>query len=218
MEGRWQGRSFGAVGMRLHPGSASLRRNPNPSGGETQNPMRASCGMVFTQGRARAALAAAAAATRTAAQESEMKTHVRSYRSRSGKNSSNIGSHVLLDFRGVPREVCEDDAFLLDLIRKASIESGSTVINSCRYRFGHNSPSGCTAFVMLDESHVSVHTYAESGLVAADVFTCGETSEEKTDLIVARIKSALPHAEVRDVRVPRFAAAVDTVFSPGGDG
>jgi S-adenosylmethionine decarboxylase len=125
---------------------------------------------------------------------------------------------VLLDFSGVPRKVCEDDAFLLDLIRKASIESGATVINSCRYRFGHNSPSGCTAFVMLDESHVSVHTYAESGLVAADVFTCGSTSEEKTDFIVARIKSALPHADVRDVRIPRFAAATEAVLAPGGDG
>ncbi|MFH1681524.1 MAG: adenosylmethionine decarboxylase [Candidatus Eisenbacteria bacterium] len=147
-----------------------------------------------------------------------MKTHVRSHKARPGRNTFSVGSHVLLDFSGVPREICEDDAFLLDVIRRASIESGSTVINSCRYRFGHNSPSGCTAFVMLDESHVSVHTYAESGLVAADVFTCGMMSENKTDFIVARIKRALPHTEARIVRVPRFAAAGETVLAPGGDG
>jgi S-adenosylmethionine decarboxylase len=175
--------------------------------------------MVFTPDSARAKPGRDGDASRAVVQqESEMKTHVGGHGIRSGRSSYSAGSHVLLDFSGVPREICEDDAFLLDLIRKASIESGSTVINSCRYRFGHNSPSGCTAFVMLDESHVSIHTYAERGLVAADVFTCGPTSEQKTDLIVARVKSALPHKEVRDVRLPRFAAAEETASVPGGDG
>jgi S-adenosylmethionine decarboxylase len=147
-----------------------------------------------------------------------MKTHTSSIRTRSGREHKSVGSHALLDFSGVPREFCENDALLLDVIRNASIEAGATVINSCRYRFGHNSPSGCTAFVMLDESHVSVHTYAESGLAAADVFTCGADSDRKTGFIVARLKDALPHAGVRVSRVPRFAAAVETVLAPGGDG
>jgi S-adenosylmethionine decarboxylase len=147
-----------------------------------------------------------------------MKTHASSIHARFGEEHKSVGSHALLDFSGVPREFCENDALLLDVIRSASIEAGATVINSCRYRFGHNSPSGCTAFVMLDESHVSVHTYAESGLAAADVFTCGAECDRKTDLIAARLREALPHAEVRVSRVPRFAGAVDPVLAPGGDG
>jgi S-adenosylmethionine decarboxylase len=54
--------------------------------------------------------------------------------------------------------------------------AGATVISQVRYQFGKNSPPGCTAIVMLDESHCSVHTYAELGLVAMDVFTCGSTN------------------------------------------
>jgi S-adenosylmethionine decarboxylase len=54
--------------------------------------------------------------------------------------------------------------------------AGATVISQIRYKFGQNSPAGCTAIVMLDESHCSVHTYADLGLVAMDVFTCGKTN------------------------------------------
>ena len=48
------------------------------------------------------------------------------------------------------------------------------VISQVRYQFGHNSPPGFTAVVVLDESHCSCHTYADLGLIALDVFTCGK--------------------------------------------
>lgn len=58
---------------------------------------------------------------------------------------------------------------------QAAQAAGATVISQIRYQFGNNSPAGCTAIVMLDESHCSVHTYADLGLLAMDVFTCGST-------------------------------------------
>lgn len=36
-------------------------------------------------------------------------------------------------------------------------------------------PQGLTAFVVLGESHVAIHTYPEDGLIYIDAFTCGET-------------------------------------------
>ena len=58
---------------------------------------------------------------------------------------------------------------------QAATTAGSTVISQIRYQFGNDSPAGCTAIVMLDESHCSVHTYADLGLMAIDIFTCGCT-------------------------------------------
>ena len=39
---------------------------------------------------------------------------------------------------------------------------------------GDLSPPGFAAVVLIDESHVTAHCYSESGLLAIDVFTCGD--------------------------------------------
>ncbi len=114
------------------------------------------------------------------------------------------GFHVILDISGVPAEVCEDDQAILDVLVRAAKDAGTTVINTCRYHFGHNSPPGCTCFVLLDESHISAHSYADLGLLAVDIFTCGDTAAEKADLIVSVFREWLPRAEIRFTRLPRF--------------
>jgi len=57
----------------------------------------------------------------------------------------------------------------------AATRAGANVVSQVRYRFGHDSPAGFTAVVVLDESHCSAHTYADLGLIAIDIFTCGHT-------------------------------------------
>ncbi|GIT42033.1 MAG: hypothetical protein Ct9H300mP10_10430 [Methanobacteriota archaeon] len=40
---------------------------------------------------------------------------------------------------------------------------------------GSETPPGFAAVVLIDESHVSAHCYSESGLLAIDIFTCGDS-------------------------------------------
>lgn len=84
---------------------------------------------------------------------------------------------------------------------RAATQAGATVISQIRYRFGEISPAGCTAIVMLDESHCSVHTYADLGLLALDVFTCGSTDPMEVWSILSA-ELGLDQATVR--MVPRF--------------
>ncbi len=63
----------------------------------------------------------------------------------------------------------------METLARSATMAGATVVSQIRYKFGAGSPPGCTAVVMLDESHCSVHTYADEGLMAFDVFTCGST-------------------------------------------
>ena len=85
------------------------------------------------------------------------------------------GQHLLIDCHGVSRELCLDDQLLLETMAGAAQRAGATVISQIRYQFGNKSPAGCTAIVMLNESHCSVHTYADLGMLAMDIFTCGRT-------------------------------------------
>jgi len=83
--------------------------------------------------------------------------------------------------------------------------AGATVISQVRYQFGQNSPPGCTAIVMLDESHCSVHTYADFGLVAMDVFTCGSTNPQE---IWEYVRSELGLGDAQLRHLPRFETTV----------
>lgn len=85
------------------------------------------------------------------------------------------GHHLLIDCRNVPRETCLDDGGMLAAMARAATRAGATVISQVRYRFGASSPPGFTAVVLLDESHCSAHTYADAGMIALDLFTCGST-------------------------------------------
>lgn len=85
------------------------------------------------------------------------------------------GKHVIVDCYCAPRDVCFDDATMLNAMIWAATDAGATVINTSRYRFGHNSPDGYTCMVQLDESHISAHTYGSESLLALDIFTCGST-------------------------------------------
>jgi S-adenosylmethionine decarboxylase len=85
------------------------------------------------------------------------------------------GKHLLIDCYHVPSGLCVNDRLLLETLAEGAREGGATVISQIRYQFGNNSPAGCAAIVMLDESHCSAHTYADLGLIALDIFTCGNT-------------------------------------------
>jgi S-adenosylmethionine decarboxylase len=109
--------------------------------------------------------------------------------------------HVILDCYGVSSEVCLDDKHLLETLVRAAKGNGGTIINTSRYHFGHNSPPGCTVFVMMDESHVSVHTYADEGKMAIDIFTCGNTDAQG---IAEQIKAELKLKEFEEQNLERF--------------
>jgi len=89
------------------------------------------------------------------------------------------GKHILIDCCNVANEVCLDDRRMLDVMACAATKAGATVISQVRYHFGHNSPPGFTAVVLLDESHMSAHCYADTGQIALDIFTCGTTDPKE---------------------------------------
>ncbi|MDI6716872.1 MAG: adenosylmethionine decarboxylase [Actinomycetota bacterium] len=115
----------------------------------------------------------------------------------------NKGNHIIADIHNMSYDTLVDDKFLLQTIVNAANEAGANIINQSRYRFGHNSSPGCTAFIMLDESHVSIHTYADDGKMALDVFTCGTTSCEKILESICR-QLGIKEENIVIKKVPRF--------------
>lgn len=119
-------------------------------------------------------------------------------------STSYTGFHLLMDLSGCSPAECNDDARMLSILTSAALHAGATVVNASRYRFGHASPPGCSAFVMLDESHISAHSYASDGLIAVDVFVCGPQSEDKVGSIRRYVLDAIKHSGIVEKTLPRF--------------
>ena len=111
------------------------------------------------------------------------------------------GKHLLIDCHNVAPEVCLDDRLVLGAMARGAERAGATVISQVRYHFGHNSPPGFTAMCLLDESHCSAHTYADQGMIAMDIFTCGDTAPA---VVLEFIREEVDLGDVSIREVARF--------------
>lgn len=83
-----------------------------------------------------------------------------------------LGKHILVEFFGCSAEVLNDVNRVEQLMTAAAIQSGATVIQSS---FHHFSPFGVSGVVVIQESHLAIHTWPEYEYAAVDLFTCGES-------------------------------------------
>ena len=87
---------------------------------------------------------------------------------------THLGTHIIADlFRC--RKI-DDLTFVARSLKEAARICGATIIHAKFHRF---SPQGITGYILLAESHISIHTWPERGYAALDVFTCGLMDTEK---------------------------------------
>jgi spermidine synthase len=87
------------------------------------------------------------------------------------KMSTALGNHILVEFMNCDPHIMNDVAVIEKDMVAAAQEAGATVINST---FHHFSPYGVSGVVVIQESHLAIHTWPEYGYAAVDLFTCGE--------------------------------------------
>ena len=87
------------------------------------------------------------------------------------KTRSNFGKHYLNDLRDCDPEIIKSVDPTREIILRAAKECGATILDDHFHQF---QPIGMSGVVLIAESHISIHTWPESGFAAADIFTCGE--------------------------------------------
>jgi len=83
-----------------------------------------------------------------------------------------LGSHILVEFTNCKSDVLNDVTAIENAMVQAAQVAGATVINST---FHHFSPWGVSGVVVIQESHLAIHTWPEYNYAAVDLFTCGDT-------------------------------------------
>ncbi len=83
-----------------------------------------------------------------------------------------LGRHILVEFHGCSAEILNDVPRIEQDMIDAATQAGATIISSV---FHHFSPFGVSGVVVIQESHLAIHTWPEYGYAAVDLFTCGDS-------------------------------------------
>lgn len=85
---------------------------------------------------------------------------------------NSLGRHILVEFHGCSAEILNDVPRIEHDMLEAATRSGATIINSV---FHHFSPFGVSGVIVIQESHLAIHTWPEYRYAAVDLFTCGDS-------------------------------------------
>jgi len=83
-----------------------------------------------------------------------------------------LGRHLIIELYNCSISKLNDVVHIEHSMSRAAKESGATVINST---FHHFQPFGVSGVVVIQESHLAIHTWPEYGFASLDLFTCGES-------------------------------------------
>jgi|TARA_A200000113_G_scaffold175500_1_gene160675 S-adenosylmethionine decarboxylase len=109
--------------------------------------------------------------------------------------------HILFTLKGCPWEALNDDAYIKHCLVEASKWGKATMLNVTSHKFF---PQGLTAFALLSESHISIHTWPEKGMAVCDVFTCGDHTDP-----MAAVQFLKAELDATDIIVNEFVRPLE---------
>lgn len=87
------------------------------------------------------------------------------------------GTHLLVNLYGCPAEKLEQKDIVLTLLNEIVSEAQLSKVGEGVHQFD---PIGVTAFILLAESHISIHTWPEKdGFAAVDIYTCADAEKNE---------------------------------------
>ncbi len=108
-----------------------------------------------------------------------------------------LGRHVIAEFYNCPADKLNGVTAIEKAMVDSAEEAGATVINST---FHHFAPMGVSGVVVIQESHLAIHTWPEYGFAAVDIFTCGDTVSPWKALELLKMRLEAEHVSSIEMR------------------
>lgn len=115
-----------------------------------------------------------------------------------GDRSSYLGFHSLIDFHQCTSEILKRTSTIEQIMVEAAKAANLSIVSQA---FNQFEPHGVSGFLVLKESHFSIHTWPEHSCAAVDLFTCG--SSEGT-LAISYLRTALEAKQVNIKEINRL--------------
>ena len=85
-----------------------------------------------------------------------------------------LGTHIVCELSGCNAAMLTDVDAVAEMMEQAALEANATPIEKAFHRF---QPQGVSGVVVIQESHLSIHTWHETGYAAMDFYTCGDHTD-----------------------------------------
>lgn len=105
-----------------------------------------------------------------------------------------LGKHWIIEFYDCPAGPLSAPKVMEKALNSAALAMRATIVQS---NFHHFTPLGVSGVVIIQESHLTIHTWPEHGYAAVDIFTCGDMDTERG---VAFLEEALG-AKTKEVKL-----------------
>lgn len=92
------------------------------------------------------------------------------------------GRHLLVEYTGCSTQALNDLQRIEALMNQAAKAAGATIVASVFKPF---EPHGVSGVVVIEESHLSIHTWPEHGYAAVDFYTCGNADPQIANEVLA---------------------------------
>ena len=83
-----------------------------------------------------------------------------------------LGRHILVEYYNCDKELLKNHELIEKHMKQAALAAKATIVTSCFHKFN---PWGVSGAVIIQESHLTIHTWPEYGYASVDLFTSGNT-------------------------------------------
>lgn len=87
-----------------------------------------------------------------------------------------FGEHITIDGYNGSREKLNDESLVCESLKELPQKLGMHILAGPEVYFAKGNdkkdPGGWSGFVVIEESHISMHTFPKRGFISADVYTC----------------------------------------------
>lgn len=97
--------------------------------------------------------------------------------------STHFGEHLTIDGYGGDKDLLNDKDLILGFLDELLVNLGMHALSQPQIVLapdnGLKDPGGYSAFVIIAESHISIHTFPRREFISADVYTCKNGLDKK---------------------------------------
>lgn len=108
-----------------------------------------------------------------------------------------FGKHYVVELVACHTEKIKFVKDVQEVMLRAAEKSRAVILE---YHFHQFDPVGVSGFILIRESHFSIHTWPDSRYAALDIFTCGKMEPQ---LAIDEVKSSFEAGEVKIKTLPR---------------
>jgi S-adenosylmethionine decarboxylase len=107
------------------------------------------------------------------------------------------GTHVFIDvINFYDNDLLQCCKFIFDLMKRGIGLTNMKIMHKRMVMLDKDTEEGFTSVLLLDESHITAHSYTKKGLLAIDIFTCGKSNPNKIGrFILKELKKKYPQIE-----------------------